>query len=64
MTTELIREDLTEVLIQSQVMQQLMTQRTTDEQMSELRKDFDRFEYIQHYLSSKARNTIDLEDKE
>ena len=64
MTTELLREDLTEVLIQSQVMQQLMTQRTTDEQMSELRRDFDRFEYIQHYLSAKARNAIDVEDKE
>ena len=64
MTTELIREDLTEVLVQSQVMQQLMTQRTTDEQNSELRKDFDRLEYIQTFLASKAGNTIDLEDKE
>jgi hypothetical protein len=64
MTTELIREDLTEVLVQSQVMQQLMTQRTSDEQMGELRKDFDRLDHIQHYLSSKAENTIELEDKE
>lgn len=64
MTTELLREDLTEVLVQSQVMQQLMTQRTSDEQMGELRKDFDRFEYIQQYLSAKARNVNDAEDKE
>jgi len=56
MTTELIREDMTEVLVQSQVMQQLMTQRTTDEQTSERRKDFDRLEYIQHFLAEKARN--------
>ena len=45
-------------------MQQLMTQRTSDEQTGELRKDFDRLEHIQHFLSAKAQNTIELEDKE
>jgi len=32
--------------------------------MGELRKDFDRLEHIQHFLSAKAQNTIELEDKE
>ena len=41
-----------------------MTQRTSDEQTAELRKDFDRLEHIQHFLSAKAQNTIELEDKE
>ena len=40
-----------------------MTQRTTDDQMPELRRDFDRFEYISNYLQQKENQQIDKNEQ-
>lgn len=53
MTQERLREGLTEVS-NNQVMLQLMSQITSFEQQPELRKDFDRFDFIREQLSKKA----------
>jgi len=53
MQKERLREELTEVSI-NQIIMQLMSQVTTFEQQPDLRRDFNRFDFIREQLIKKA----------
>ena len=62
MQKERLREELTEVSI-NQIIMQLMSQVTTFEQQPDLRRDFNRFDFIREQLIKKAQSMPDQTDK-